>query len=125
MVAYNFQKQFVEPIRTGKKRHTIRKNGKRKHAKVGDLLQLYTGMRTRGCQKILEVDPVCNGVSEVIILVHHEIISHIAVDGFGIDDLEDFARRDGFKSLSEMHAFFLAMHGAGSFGGTLIEWRPA
>lgn len=58
MVAYNFQSQFVEAIRNGSKSHTIRRNGKRRHARPGESLQLYSGMRTKACKKII-TDPEC------------------------------------------------------------------
>lgn len=58
MVAYSFKAQFVEPIRAGlglptepqirPKRQTIRADRKR-HARPGEELQLYRGMRTRQC----------------------------------------------------------------------------
>lgn len=51
MPAYNFQKQFVPMILDGSKPHTIRR--KRKHpTKVGDVLKLFTGMRTKNCTLI-------------------------------------------------------------------------
>lgn len=59
MVAYNFQSRFAGPIKRGEKSHTIRKNGKRRHARPGEPLQLYTGMRTKSCKKIVAKDPVC------------------------------------------------------------------
>ena len=54
MVAYNFQKQFADAVERGEKRQTIRaprRDGR--HAKVGDKLQLYTGMRTKQCGMIV------------------------------------------------------------------------
>lgn len=61
MVAYSFRQRFVAPIQVGlgtiehipgteyaPKRQTIRANRKR-HARPGEELQLYCGMRTKGC----------------------------------------------------------------------------
>jgi hypothetical protein len=59
MVAYSFQKQFVPAIISGKKRQTIRAFGKRRHAYVGEPIQLYVGMRTKQCAKIIP-DQICN-----------------------------------------------------------------
>jgi len=123
MVAYNFKSQFAEPIRSGKKTHTIRRNGKRRHAVAGELLQLYTGMRTRSCAKILNVDPVCDGSHAIRIDVAPDKITGIWIGGHRITHLKTFAVRDGFESLAAMHAFFKDMHGVGSFEGTLIEWK--
>jgi uncharacterized protein YqfB (UPF0267 family) len=63
MVAYSFNKQFVDAIRSGRKHPTIRANRKR-HARPGEMLQLYTGMRTRTCTKIVP-DVVCTRLDEV------------------------------------------------------------
>lgn len=51
MVAYSFRARFVVPIEAGTKRQTIRAPRKR-HAKPGEEMQLYTGMRTRACRLI-------------------------------------------------------------------------
>lgn len=123
MVAYNFQKQFVEPIRSGKKTHTIRRNGKRRHARPGERLQLYTAMRTKACAKILDKDPECIHACSVEIKVGRAIILSIKVGGFKVENLQAFAIDDGFESLAAMHAFWLKFHGVGLFEGTLIEWR--
>jgi hypothetical protein len=125
MVAYNFKQQFAEAIRSGKKNHTIRANGKRRHANAGELLQLYTGMRTKHCRKILDKDPVCDGSLEILIDVLPDRIDSIIVGGFPIEDLNGFAVSDGFESIAAMHKFFFEMHGSGRFAGTLIEWRRA
>jgi hypothetical protein len=50
MVAYSFQPMFELPIVLGTKRQTIRAAGKRRHARAGDTLQLYLGMRTPRCR---------------------------------------------------------------------------
>ena len=48
MVAYSFKRRFREPILAGSKQQTIRADRKR-HARRGEALQLYTGMRTTQC----------------------------------------------------------------------------
>lgn len=57
MVAYSYKARFVEPIRLGlepgpwipgMKRQTIRADRKR-HARPGEEIQHYRGMRTRQC----------------------------------------------------------------------------
>ena len=53
MPALNFQKQFVPLIESGEKRQTIRSQRKQP-IKVGDLLYLYTGQRTKNCRKLAE-----------------------------------------------------------------------
>jgi len=123
MVAYNFQKQFVEPIKTGLKSHTIRKNGKRRHARAGESLQLYTGMRTRSCSKILAEDPECVFAKPIQIEVGYDEILGIWMDDYAVEDLKSFAVMDGFESLEAMHKFWIEFHGPGMFHGTIIAWE--
>ena len=60
MVAYSFQPGFAAEIIAGRKTQTIR-NPRKRHAMPGEHLQLFTGMRTRYCKKIIP-DPLCIGV---------------------------------------------------------------
>lgn len=138
MVAYSFQSQFVEPIQAGTKRQTIRAIGKRRHARPGDALQLYAGMRTRNCLKILALDPTCLDVQPIRIDVTQRtkttalafrapvfVIDRIAIDGVelsALKNLEAFARDDGFASLQDMADFWGRTHGPGIFSGALITW---
>lgn len=131
MVAYGFKKQFVDPIRSGlgyyehidgmippPKRQTIRAVGKRRHARAGETLQLYTAMRTRQCQLIGEA--TCVYVVPISIDV---LKTKLKFSDFVIDP-EAFARADGFATAADMHAFWLKEHGAGKFEGFLIRWEP-
>ena len=123
MVAYNFQQQFEPAIASGLKTRTIRRNGKRLHATRGDLLQLYVGMRTKACRKILVRDPVCVDFYKLTMEIDLESIGAILIDGLGVRSIDRFAKSDGFKNAKDMHAFWLQFHGPGRFVGTLIEWE--
>lgn len=131
MVAYSFKSQFAMPIINGTKLQTIRAQGKRRHARPGEPLQLYTGMRTKHCHKIIEPDPVCDTVIAIEIAVEPERITSIHlltglyVGGtfLGERAMEKFAKHDGFTDLADMHKFWLENHGAGHFKGVLITWR--
>jgi hypothetical protein len=123
MVAYNFHPKFVNPIVAYRKRRTVRQNGKRRHARPGEFLQLYTGMRTRNCKKIIESDVICVEVAEISIEVAVDQIDRICVNGTTIaDTIEEFARDDGFSGARSMHKFWLSAFGPGVFEGTLICW---
>jgi hypothetical protein len=118
MVAYSFQGRFADAVERGEKRQTIRANGKRRHARPGDKLQLYTGMRTKACRKLR--DAVCHDTCQVL-------IEHTQVFTFGPqeihigENLEHLARADGFASWSEMRDWFEDAHGL-PFNGTMIRW---
>lgn len=125
MVAYSFQKRFAPHIADGSKRQTIRA-GRRRHARVGEALQLFVGMRTKHCVKII-ADPVCVAVEPISIAFDSEgKIDQIRIDGSRVDDADAFAVEDGFESLSDMAGFWVMAHGLYQrFDGVLIRWLPA
>jgi hypothetical protein len=123
MVAYSFQKRFTDPIRQGYKRQTIRRQSFKRHARVGELIQLYTAMRTSRCARILP-DVVCTDVCPVLIRFDDAMrITRIETAGIPVIDLDGFAIRDGFTDLEDMGAFWEHTNGPMThFEGVLIEW---
>lgn len=124
MVAYSFRPRFVDPIRAGTKRQTIRPERKR-HARPGEGLQLYTGMRTRQCKLIGRA--ICEDVRAVTLLFSHEVAAEgvIAPSLHVAGGLEAFAQRDGFASWADLKAFWRENHpGIDEFTGVLISWGP-
>ncbi|MEM6837667.1 MAG: ASCH domain-containing protein [Cyanobacteria bacterium P01_C01_bin.120] len=120
MVAYNFKSQFADLVRQGEKCQTIRATGKRRHAQVGDRLQLYTGMRTKSCKKL--ADAICLGSSSIqmrmsgvgllifenyYLLTLHEMVELARADGFTEDPLNEFIQFFGPRM---------------PFSGVLITW---
>jgi hypothetical protein len=129
MVAYSFQKRFAPQIVAGTKRQTIRLPRKR-HARPGETLQLFTGMRTRHCKKIIP-DPFCTVVLPISIRLKARIIVEVEISTVSsrrwtrVDDLEQFARQDGFEDLADMCDFWARAHGnLERFDGVLICWYP-
>lgn len=132
MVAYSFQKQFAEPILAGTKRQTIRAVGKRRHARVGDELQLYTGMRTKHCRLLARAR--CIELRRMAIIFpkvehwHVLLFDDVRVSTRGVSRyrMDEFARADGFPSAEEMLAFWKKHHPeaveAGRFDGVLVQW---
>lgn len=139
MVAYNFHPMFEPQIVDLSKQQTVRANRKR-HARPGEPVQLYAGMRQRGCRKLLKPDPICLSVQRISIATSgliNEVVASIAVDGIPLDrdEIEAFARADGFAperiqsegcatARENMGRFWLARHGVGHFEGVLIRWNP-
>lgn len=131
MVALNFKAQFADDVEDGRKRRSIRAPRKDGRApKPGDRLQLYTGMRQKGCRKLGEAE--CWRVREVEIdytgikLAGRSLYAGDAPAYQGGPDPEsydgDFARADGFDGFQDMAEFFKEAHGL-PFKGLLIEWR--
>lgn len=120
MVAYNFQARFAPAVEAGAKTSTIRAIGKRRHARAGDDLQLYTGQRTTSCRMLKEAP--CTAV-RVIDIEADRIMVAGEVVRLGVDAVyaEALARQEGFADAEEMVAWFEASHGL-PFSGLLIEW---
>lgn len=136
MVAYSFNKRFAEPIATGHpatgviKRQTIRAPRQR-HARPGELLQIYQGMRTKHCRKII-ADQVCVEVRPIELFVALGYVRFTDTgEAFGITTmLDNFARQDGFLHWADLQTFWQAAHPEASdkdmmFPGVLIRWEPA
>jgi hypothetical protein len=129
MVAYSFKRRFVEPIRRGlgspypdqygiaPKRQTIRAD-RRRHARPGEEVQLYCGMRTKQC--FLIGTGRCTSVLPIVITEQF-----INIEGTRVRDVDAFAQRDGFKDWSDMLAFWREVNQlAVSFSGVVISWEP-
>jgi hypothetical protein len=129
MPALNFKKQFEPHIRSRRKRHTIRAKRKRP-IKPGDMLYLFTGMRTKSCQKIMQT--VCAKVEDVKIemraysgkgiLARGLTFPHVIIEGIDLsgDEKEALAYADGFDSFADMMKFW---DGRLPFSGDLIHWK--
>ncbi|OYY06768.1 MAG: hypothetical protein B7Y70_16055, partial [Rhizobiales bacterium 35-68-8] len=79
MVAYGFKFRFVEGIQSRTKRQTIRLP-RRRHALPGERIQLYYGMRTPHCFRII-ADPACIGVDRLIIDTRSGALDHLEING--------------------------------------------
>jgi hypothetical protein len=135
MVAYSFNQMFHADVESLNKRQTVRAHRKR-HAHPHEPVQLYAGMRTRYCRKLVTPDPICTSLSEVQIVVTRNIfqrIRAIEINGISLNDeeIEAFAIEDGFKvspgatARDRMGRFWSINHGPGLFSGVLIKWEPA
>jgi hypothetical protein len=122
MVAYSFQRQFAEPIVVGTKGGTIRAD-RRRHARPGEEMQLYVGMRTKHCRLIgrricLAIEPVLLDFGRRKIIVGSEVIA-------GERPLEAFARFDGFPGFDVMQLFWSgSLERIVTFEGWHIRWLP-
>ncbi|MDO9499017.1 hypothetical protein [Falsiroseomonas sp.] len=161
MVAYSFQKRFVDFVQAGlepgpwcpgMKRHTLRapRMGRAGHARPEQPVQLYTAMRTKQCRLIgrgvarvqipvtlIHIDeerPLvlkrCKGpaprshVVELAPVVRHILDMPIGAFIVG-EQMEEFARTDGFRDLTEMAAFFKAPQDRPArMDLVLIGWAP-
>jgi len=142
MVAYGFKKYFAPQIEDLSKTHTIRGH-RRRHAHAGEPVQLFTGLRTRHCRKII-ADPVCIAVLPIVIMSSDLIeagIAYIEIDGRPLhrDEIEPFAISDGFDpsrlrglapvaligstARETMGRFWRTENPGSRFEGVIIKWR--
>lgn len=116
MVLLSFNAIHVDAVASGQKRRTIRKTVR---AKPGDRLQLYTGIRTKHCRKLVDPDPVCLGVEPVEIYANFVRIGGQMLTG---EQLHRFALDDGFTNFGAMVSFFTRLHGRLPFTGFMHRW---
>lgn len=130
MVAYSFKRQFIAPILAGKKAQTIRAPrggwkaaaGLSGHARPGNGLQLFVGMRTRQCELILRT--VC--IETLSVVLRWRPIVEVMVSGERLPwaDFDAFAQCDGFDDFDAMEAFWAETHpGKTVFDGEVIRWQ--
>jgi hypothetical protein len=130
LTAYSFQRQFIDPISSGSKLQTIRAVGKRRHAKVGGQLQLYFGMRTAHCRKIIEDKPCVRFDRIRLLLYSHVPEVLIGEEGRPVHlsergDLDRFAVLDGFENWAALDDFWRTWHPDHRFfDGVMVGWGP-
>lgn len=160
MVAYSFQKRFVDHITAGlepgpwcpgMKRHTLRqpRAGRSQHALPEQPVQLYTAMRTKHCRMIGKA--VCRVQIPVTLMTWSQewplvlmrrsgaaprskvaglapVVQEILDGPVGCflagEQMEEFARTDGFRDVAEMLRFFDPPDVPAKLDMVLIGWSP-
>jgi hypothetical protein len=120
MVLYGFKKQFALLVESGAKQHTIRdlrKDGR--HAKPGDKLQLYTGLRTKVCRKLLDAE--CWDTFSITIASANRFVWVNDIQ-LSPDQLAQLIHGDGFASAFDFWAFFPTAHERVLICWAEIEW---
>lgn len=122
MVAYNFRKEFAPAVKNGKKRCMMRQRRKNGYLPaIGEKIDLYTGMRSKGCVKLRRV--TVQSVQPITIICEDEDVTRVAINGtpLGSHEIIALAKRDGFSSVDEFRRFFRHQYGTQSYL-YLIEW---
>jgi len=120
MPALNFKKQFAEAVRNGDKTQTIRATRKRP-IKEGDTLYLYTGQRTKGCEKLSEVR--CTSVESITMWRNGNVSWPVVMlngKKLKLKELKELVTADGFAATMPFAEFFLS--DTNEFKGQLIKW---
>ncbi|NEZ55472.1 hypothetical protein [Adonisia turfae] len=134
MVAYNFKKKFAYPVTQGYKVQTIRAPRKNGHVKAGGAIQLYTGMRTSNCEKLVNPDPICKAVFSIDIKGHGDVL--IDRCPLTLEQIRQLALADGFIDTipglgesgptinAETHMIEFFADKLPCLGFSLIYWGP-
>lgn len=122
MPALGFHPQFIEPIRSGIKTHTIRAR-LATGFRVGDWAPLYKGLRTK------HVELIGSGLMNRAYALRLDfdegrVETQTGLAVTTIDELDAFAIADGFpKGWRSMEAFWGQRHpGVRQFSGVLMGW---
>ena len=126
MALINFSREsFIDDVISGKKRCTIR--SMRKHPiEKGEMLYLYTGLRTSHARKLRET--TCTRTEQLLIKTASNASEAHPIDFYVNDRLlspkssESLARKVGFTSVPELYAYF-SEHYTFPFHGQVIEWE--
>lgn len=85
-------------------------------------MQLYTGMQTKACRKLVTPDPLCLSVE--LLQMHDTLGIKLNDRWLTKEALTQLALADGFAAWDECLCFFREMHGL-PFQGVLIKWEVA
>lgn len=124
MTVILFHPRFVSPIRQGAKQQTIRHAAR---CRPGDTLSLrrWQGRPYRSPQEEIVPQVVCSAVRRLWVEVEWSdarVAVQVAVDGVPVEDMDAFARADGFAGLADMEAFYRDSRRE-SCEAVLIEWK--
>lgn len=121
MVAYSFKAHFAGPIRSGTKRQTLR-NDRKRHARVGETIQLYTGMRTKHCKLIGTA--LCLDTRLIRLDLEDGRVEFASGNAITeLPNLDAFAQVDGFTDWRALMAFWAKEHpGVPQWSGVRISW---
>lgn len=106
-----FKKLFKQPILDGTKKFTIRERRKIE-PKIGETLYMYTGLRTKDCEKISDEHKLVSIqiVDLIVIKGNGHITVDVAVDARILSDeeIEHFVVADGFTDPIDFAEYWLA-----------------
>ena len=118
---------FIDKILSGEKHQTIRKAGKKwDKVKVGDKLTLYTGLRTKECQKLGEAE--VESIEDVNIYImnfdrpNENYFVSYKLRHLNVLEIEELAENDGFEKIRDFFEFFKNHYGK-DFQGKIIKWK--
>ena len=127
MPQFNFHALFAEDVEAGRKTQTVR--AERKHApRVGETAHCFTGLRTAAARvlgrfPIVAVRPIFIDLDRTVTITEtgdpNAVYHRRPLAG---DELEAFARADGFETAAEFLGWIEETHRL-PFEGTVTYWQ--
>lgn len=117
MPSINFQERFAADVTSGKKRQTIRPPRTRSIL-VGDILYLFTGMRTKHCRRL----GTARCIGSVDFFISAQGVVCVNGDDLEPDELADLARDDGFGDDVDAFIGWFRSHYGLPWSGDIIKW---
>ena len=122
MPGLNFHKRFADNVESGRKRQTIRAF-RVIPIKPGDMLYLYTGLRTKYARKLGQypaksvelIHMHFNTKNDDVVILKETVYSTQT-------ELDQFAQADGFDDWQDLKAWWKKTHNKKVFKGTLTKW---
>lgn len=118
MPAYSYKEQFIPFLLDETKDHTVRKEraGRSRHARPGETIYHYYGMRTKWCRKIGE--SICTWVQDITITEKGIYLREAEDTPLTPPERDKFAWSDGFRPEGST-----ADNPAGAFALMLRFWK--
>ncbi|MCA1686907.1 MAG: hypothetical protein LC745_13250, partial [Planctomycetia bacterium] len=126
VIVFLFKPRFVEPVRTGAKRQTVRR-ARKWPVRRGDVLGLrrWAGQPYRSPQAEILPPVVCASVAPIRVAVDvfgNRIDVEVGGERLTHDEARAFVRADGFRCVSDFVGYYRS-EGVDSFDGVLIQWE--
>lgn len=106
--------KFADDVAAGRKPLTIRDKRKHpsRHARPGENVQLYTGMRTISCRKLVNPDPICEWVKpiELVLVKTSSVVTYLGGEALFDDQLDWLIVADGFIKHDDFYEYHLGNH---------------
>ena len=131
MVAYNYQREFVEDLLAGRKTSTLRMRGKKRHARPGEMVDHWHGLRTKQACKLGTA--MCETAEPCTLAVYGASFFQLTYieridDGRSPDRrypaMPAIALMEAFPNVYQMREWFLLRYGEGEHAMIQVTWDP-
>lgn len=106
-----FKKRFKDPILIGTKVFTMRDIHRKNKPKIGETLHMYTGLKTKNCEKITDKEKLHGFQTAHLIIEKGPKENNLKIQVEGRDlsqaEIEQFVGFDGFKDTDDFINYWI------------------